>query len=169
VTSRVFSWVYLTYFQKPWLSGFSVTGRHPGNVKYWYKMKKLKFFQMWDKTLLLSTTAYFYHRMSRIYFMGAKSKHHEGFQPNQKRCGVLRVFTIKRRKPQFLKIMHGEIYKLLREIIEGSIAVRQSIEKRQNCRLKDLWQWLNDSSPDIFWNAVFRNPDFFVNIYIALV
>ena len=63
--------------------------------------------------------------------------------------------TVKERKLQYLgQIMRGEIYEILRLIIEGKIAGKRSIGRRQNSWVKDLRRWFNRISTDIFRAAV---------------
>lgn len=97
---------------------------------------------------------YCYRRMMRVSWT-QKVSNEKILEKMNKSLEILS--TIKRRKLQYLgHIMRGEKYELLRVIIEGRIAGRRSVGRRQNSWLKDLRRWLGCSSLDIFRGAVSR-------------
>ena len=97
---------------------------------------------------------YFYRRMLRISWV-QKVTNEEVLARMGKQRELL--LTFKERKTRYFgHVMRGDKYELLRLIIQGKIAGKRSIGRRQNSWMKDLRRWFGITSVDIFRGATSR-------------
>lgn len=97
---------------------------------------------------------YLYRRMLKIPWV-EKVRNEEVLRRMDKNTEILK--TLKGRKiAYFGHVMRGDKYRILKLIMEGKIAGKRSVGRRQNSWTKDLRRWLGCSSLDIFRGAVSR-------------
>lgn len=102
---------------------------------------KLQAFEMWC-----------YRRMWRISWKD-KITNVEVLVKMQKECEIIN--TIKKRKLEYLgHIMRGSKYTLLRLIMQGKIKGRRNVGRRRVSWLKNLREWFNCDSTELFRAAV---------------